>query len=239
MDDIKNIQVKLYEILSDSGVSGTEEIAKKATKETGREMLLQKAKEIEKTLQEKYKNKYLWQIVKEGCEKRGAKFDERREEDKAVIKMERSETECEAQDINGMLAYYDLMSAYTKSIDMEYNQCELRGAVEELRRLIGIYLRDKRQDTMRIIGNVIGYSSRQTFIVAFMLVVFEAYPKNINALRDLAKRFQIGKYQEDKIMFCHMQRFWEGYGWILRLANALGLLEGCDEEEFEHPEEKY
>ena len=40
-------------------------------------------------------------------------------------------------------------------------------------------------------------------------------------------------------MFCHMQRFLGGYGEVLRLANALGLLEDCDEEEFEHPEEKY
>lgn len=239
MDSVKNIQTKLYEILSDSGISGAEEIAKKAAKEAGREMLLQKVKDIEKTLQEKYKNKYLWQIVKEDCEKRGAKFDERREEDKAVIRMEKFETECEVQDINGLLAYYDLMSAYTKSIDMEYNQCKLRDAVGELKRLIGVYLRDKRKDTMRIIGNVIGHSSRQAFVVAFMSVVFDAYPGNINALRDLTKRFQIGKYQEDKIMFYHMQRFLGGYGEVLRLANALGLLEDCDEEEFEHPEEKY
>lgn len=51
MDSVKNIQTKLYEILSDSGISDAEEIAKKAAKEAGREMLLQKVKDIEKTLQ--------------------------------------------------------------------------------------------------------------------------------------------------------------------------------------------
>ena len=71
--------------------------------------------------------------------------------------------------------------------------------------------------------DIIGHSSRQSFIVAFVSVIFESYPENISALRNLAERFQVGKYQEDRITFCHIQRFWEGYGWILRLMNALDL----------------
>ena len=88
MDSIKNIQAKLYEILSASDISDAEEIARMAAEEAGKEEHLQKAKTIEKTLQEKYGKKFLWQIVKEDCEKRGVKFDERRDEDKAVIKLE-------------------------------------------------------------------------------------------------------------------------------------------------------
>lgn len=249
MDSIKNIQTKLYTILSEAGIPDAEDIVKKTVKEAGREAFLQKAKEIEKTLQEKYANKYLWQIVKEDCEKRGVRFDERREEDKEIAKinLERDEDNENRRQyikkinshINGILAYNELMAAYTEGIDLKYHQCEYRNAGDEFDRLIDAYVKSRSQETIRIIGNVMGYSSRNAFIVRLVSAVYNAYPSQISALRDLAQNFQIGRLHEDKIIFCHMQRFWAGYGWILKLMVELDMIERVDVEELEAMKETY
>lgn len=222
MEDKKIIQ-KLYYSLLEFGVSKdaayniTSHVIYKIQSKT----FLSHAEYIQKTLEKKFAQKTMLEILQRQSEIFETPFDLRDEMDVAttqgyILDYERSE------------AYKCFKKVQDLEFDRDYKQKYSRRLEYEFLFLIQQYCNGNKKGKEDL-DEAIKHSSRESFILICLYRLMQSCPEDIDTLKTMAKDFQVGTKIGDKIILKLAMRFVSGFNQLVKLMNSLDLILDCKE----------